>query len=76
MKRTSTRATPSENLSSNMYASHSPDQPLLQGVQGLRCPFTETLGIVECNPSPAEPGYTLPLQNSVDPDQLASEEAN
>ena len=28
------------------------------------------------NPSPAEPGYVLPLQNSVDPDQLASEEAN
>ena len=29
------------------------------------------------NSSPAEPGYTLPLQiNSVDPDQLASEEAN
>ena len=26
-------------------------------------------------PCPAEPGYTLPLQ-SVDPDQLASEEAN
>ena len=27
------------------------------------------------NPCPAEPRYTLPLQ-SVDPDQLASEEAN
>ena len=27
------------------------------------------------NPCPAEPGYTLPL-HSVDPDQLASEEAN
>ena len=25
-------------------------------------------------PSPAEPGYALPLQNSVDPDQLVSEE--
>ena len=25
---------------------------------------------------PAEPGYTLPFANSVDPDQLASEEAN
>ena len=24
------------------------------------------------NPCPAEPGYALPLQNSVDPDQLAS----
>ena len=32
---------------------------------------------VEFNPCPAEPGYTLPLKNSVDPDQLlASEEAN
>ena len=30
-------------------------------------------GIV--NPCPAEPGYTLSLQ-TVDPDQLASEEAN
>ena len=30
------------------------------------------------NPSPVEPGYTLRLANSVDPDryQLASEEAN
>ena len=28
------------------------------------------------NPCPAEPGYTLPLQTAVDPDQLASEEAN
>ena len=28
------------------------------------------------NPSPAESEYVLPLQNSVDPDQLASEEAN
>ena len=28
------------------------------------------------NPCPAEPGYTLSLQNSVDPDQLASEEAS
>ena len=30
------------------------------------------------NPGPAEPGYTLPLEfgNSVDPDQMASEEAN
>ena len=28
------------------------------------------------NPDPAEPGYALPLQNSVDQDQLASEEAN
>ena len=30
------------------------------------------------NPFPAEPRYVLPLQfaNSVDPDQLASEEAN
>ena len=27
------------------------------------------------NPSPAEPGYTI-ITNSVDPDQLASEEAN
>ena len=27
------------------------------------------------NPCPAEPGYTLPLQ-TVDPDQLACEEAN
>ena len=27
------------------------------------------------NPGPADPGYTLPLQ-TVDPDQLASEEAN
>ena len=27
------------------------------------------------NPCPAEPGYTL-TANSVDPDQLASEEAN
>ena len=27
------------------------------------------------NPCPAEPGYALPLQ-TVDPDQLASEEAN
>ena len=27
------------------------------------------------NPCPAEPGYTLPLK-TVDPDQLASEEAN
>ena len=24
------------------------------------------------NPCPAEPGYTLPFANSVDPDQLAS----
>ena len=28
------------------------------------------------NPGLAEPRYALPLQNSVDPDQLASEEAN
>ena len=28
------------------------------------------------NPCPAEPGYILLLQTSVDPDQLASEEAN
>ena len=28
------------------------------------------------NPCHAEPRYTLLLQNSVDPDQLASEEAN
>ena len=28
------------------------------------------------NPCPAEPGYALSLQKSVDPDQLASEEAN
>ena len=29
------------------------------------------------NPCPAEPGYTYPaFANSVDPDQLASEEAN
>ena len=28
------------------------------------------------NHCPAEHGYTLPLQNSVDPDQLASEQAN
>ena len=27
------------------------------------------------NPCPAEPGYVLPLQ-TVDPDQLVSEEAN
>ena len=27
------------------------------------------------NPSPAEPGYVLSFANSVDPDQLASEEA-
>ena len=26
------------------------------------------------NPCPAEPGYTLPFANSVDPDQLASSE--
>ena len=32
---------------------------------------------IKSNPSPAEPGYTLPLQTaSVDPGQLASEEAN
>ena len=30
---------------------------------------------IEINPCPAEPGYTLSA-NSVDPDQLASEEAN
>ena len=29
----------------------------------------------EINPGPAEPGYPLPLQK-VDPDQLASSEAN
>ena len=28
------------------------------------------------NPCPAEPGYTLPFQNSVDPDQLASKKVN
>ena len=28
------------------------------------------------NPSPSEPGYVLSFANSVDPDQLASEEAN
>ena len=28
------------------------------------------------NPCPAEPGCTLIFTNSVDPDQLASEEAN
>ena len=28
------------------------------------------------NPGPAEPRYALPLQNSVDPDQLTSSEAN
>ena len=30
----------------------------------------------EVNPITAEPGYTLPFANSVDPDQLVSEEAN
>ena len=34
------------------------------------------LGYFFLNPYSAEPGYTLPLQNSVDPDQLASKEAN
>ena len=34
-----------------------------------------TLVLLRINPCPAEPGYTLPLQ-TVDPDQLASEEAN
>ena len=28
------------------------------------------------NPGPAGPGHALPFANSVDPDQLASEEAN
>ena len=28
------------------------------------------------NPCPAEPGYTPAFANTVDPDQLASEEAN
>ena len=33
--------------------------------------------MLQFNPIPAEPGYTLPLsENSVDSDQLASEEAN
>ena len=33
--------------------------------------------VFRVNPSPAEPGYSLPLQTVwVDPDQLASEEAN
>ena len=35
-------------------------------------------GSLKVNPCPAEPGYTLypAFANSVDPDQLASEEAN
>ena len=36
---------------------------------------TEVLNILALNPSPAESGYTLPLQ-TVDPEKLASEEAN
>ena len=33
--------------------------------------------VVSCiNPFPAEPRSDLPLQNGVDPDKLASEEAN
>ena len=33
-------------------------------------------GHFRINPSPAEPGYTSAFANSVDPDQLASSEAN
>ena len=32
--------------------------------------------IFRFNPSPADSGYVLPFANSVDPDQLASKEAN
>ena len=38
--------------------------------------FTRKAIDKKVNPSPAEPGYVLPFANSVDPDQLASEEAN
>ena len=37
--------------------------------------MTNSQTLVILNPCPAEPRYTLPA-NSVDPDQLASEEAN
>ena len=33
------------------------------------------ISFLRFNPSPAEPGYVLPLQ-TVDPDELASEKAN
>ena len=36
----------------------------------------QKVGNVLINPCPTEPGYTLPLQQTVDPDQLASQEAN
>ena len=42
----------------------------------LWCCFTLLEFSKSLNPVPAEPGYTLPLQNSSDPDQLASQEAN
>ena len=38
--------------------------------------YTLRTSMVRINPCPAEPRYTLPLQNSLDPDQLASSEAN
>ena len=40
------------------------------------CKSVKDLCVRPINPSPAEPGYALPQANSVDPDQLASEEAN
>ena len=38
--------------------------------------FADLQNVSILSHSPAEPGYTLPLQNRVDPDHLASKEAN
>ena len=43
--------------------------------QQINCTNSKALVSEHFNLYPAEPGYTLPMQ-TVDPDQLASEEAN
>ena len=42
-----------------------------------KCRLVKILpSMLSVNPSPAEPGNVLRFANSIDPDQLASEEAN
>ena len=42
----------------------------------LQISLSNTNAYTHFNSGPAEPRYTLPLQNSVDQDQLAAEEVN
>ena len=52
------------------------NQLFLPGILDTLAVFIFVSVFFALNPSPAEPGYALPQANSVDPDQLASEEAN